>query len=451
MSEENKKEKRLDEIVDRFFRGFTLVELLAVIVILAIIMLIAIPAILESLESAKRKAFIEYSGKAYLATQNEYLEDQLLGNPVESCVMYNITSDLGLNNTGDYKGYILIVNDGSSIKYYMTLYDNNYIIGPKEYNDINFNVITINSYKNEKDDDIRKKLAAYAECSEFKNKGSGTVETNIPDDAISKKLKVEDYVHYYPSSTSYKIDSSLTGCAETDDCGDVTINPSNSTLWKVLSINDDGTVNIGGRTNDYIYFYGFTGFKNSTYVLKQVARQFGDNKFAKELKTIGEDYSEDYVSDEIINKIKTSCSSQYFCNDFFSKNPEYIKDDSLQEFLNLSINNQYFLNHTFVAGRSQHHTEWVGYGVYINYINSVKLYPPSTTYSSQGISYDDGSYPIYGKLYGKKDSTGSAKLFDKGPIETYLRGYASVVVRLKANARILSGTGTQNDPYELTF
>jgi type IV pilus assembly protein PilA len=40
-------------------KGFTLVELLAVIVILAIIMIIAIPAVLNTMQTARKKSFME--------------------------------------------------------------------------------------------------------------------------------------------------------------------------------------------------------------------------------------------------------------------------------------------------------------------------------------------------------------------------------------------------------
>ena len=43
-------------------KGFTLVELLAVIVILAIIMIIAIPSVLATMSTARKKTFEEFMG-----------------------------------------------------------------------------------------------------------------------------------------------------------------------------------------------------------------------------------------------------------------------------------------------------------------------------------------------------------------------------------------------------
>ena len=60
-------------------KGFTLVELLAVIVILAIIMIIAIPSVLNTLEIARKKTFIEYVTKVYETGLNKYLEQITTG------------------------------------------------------------------------------------------------------------------------------------------------------------------------------------------------------------------------------------------------------------------------------------------------------------------------------------------------------------------------------------
>jgi type IV pilus assembly protein PilA len=113
--------------------GFTLVELLAVIVILAIIMIIAIPAVLETMQSARKKTFKEYAMKMTSEGQKTYLADQLTMNP-GSCTLYKIKTDLGLNNTGDYNGYVVVKNLTDKQKVYVTLYDDEYMIYGVEQN-----------------------------------------------------------------------------------------------------------------------------------------------------------------------------------------------------------------------------------------------------------------------------------------------------------------------------
>ncbi len=131
-------------------KGFTLVELLAVIVILAIIMIIAIPSVLGTLETARRKTFVEYITRVFEAGQNQYLTQVSTGNlPDERCqnttkhtkpcyvdtfdmreYFYDITTDLGLSSTGSYKGYVCVVPANQVVEetqILVGLYDNNYM------------------------------------------------------------------------------------------------------------------------------------------------------------------------------------------------------------------------------------------------------------------------------------------------------------------------------------
>ena len=96
--------------------GFTLVELLAVIVILAIIMIIAIPAVLETMQTAKKKAMIEYAEKVMNKAEEKYLEQTTLGSITmpsaeQAVIFYDIKKDLGYSSTGDYYGVaVLTIN-----------------------------------------------------------------------------------------------------------------------------------------------------------------------------------------------------------------------------------------------------------------------------------------------------------------------------------------------------
>ena len=113
-------------------KGFTLVELLAVIVILAIIMIIAIPSVLGTMQTAQEKSFREYITNVYEKGEKQYLTLQTTNSlsTLSTCdsstitattgcksgsyYVFNITTALGLSSTGDYKGYVAILPGTSS-------------------------------------------------------------------------------------------------------------------------------------------------------------------------------------------------------------------------------------------------------------------------------------------------------------------------------------------------
>ncbi len=110
--------------------GFTLVELLAVIVVLAIIMIIAIPSVLDVMNTARKKAFVMYVDKIVTAVQAQYVYDAN-GGAIQGAgfYVYDITSDLKLNSTGSYRGYVTVnATDVDNPEYIVELYDNNYMV-----------------------------------------------------------------------------------------------------------------------------------------------------------------------------------------------------------------------------------------------------------------------------------------------------------------------------------
>ena len=109
-------------------KGFTLVELLAVIVILAVIMIIAIPSVLTIMTSARQKSFSEYVTKVVTTAEKKYLADTMIGViSGSSCYLYDITKSLGLENTRDYKGYILVAKSKTeNVNYYISMYNSDF-------------------------------------------------------------------------------------------------------------------------------------------------------------------------------------------------------------------------------------------------------------------------------------------------------------------------------------
>ena len=59
-------------------KGFTLVELLAVIVVLAFVMVLAAPSVLSSMNSARQSSFMLYAEKMINAAQSRYQSDSQL-------------------------------------------------------------------------------------------------------------------------------------------------------------------------------------------------------------------------------------------------------------------------------------------------------------------------------------------------------------------------------------
>lgn len=117
-------------------KGFTLVELLAVIVILALVMVLAIPAVFTTLETAKRKTFFEYFENVYSTAKSKWMTDKSLGKGVfkgPGLYVYNIRTDLGAQNGGKFGGYVIVsaYESGDDIKsdFYLYLWSEDYFVG----------------------------------------------------------------------------------------------------------------------------------------------------------------------------------------------------------------------------------------------------------------------------------------------------------------------------------
>jgi prepilin-type N-terminal cleavage/methylation domain-containing protein len=130
-------------------KGFTLVELLAVIVVLAIIMIIAIPSVMTAMNNAKKGAFKIEAQKVLTNAQSVYESDEMMNDVKGTAITitnlsgytkgycYSLDS-LGMTNTGTYKGYAIVAindNDNSPL-YYVTLSDKSFSVRHRLYKDL---------------------------------------------------------------------------------------------------------------------------------------------------------------------------------------------------------------------------------------------------------------------------------------------------------------------------
>lgn len=99
-------------------KGFTLVELLAVIVILAVVILIAVTAIIPRMNKAKKKAFGD-EALAFIKAADEYVVSDLQGVwPTKVDISTLTGTYIEIKNGKTYTG--CVKNESNTIKIYIT-------------------------------------------------------------------------------------------------------------------------------------------------------------------------------------------------------------------------------------------------------------------------------------------------------------------------------------------
>lgn len=113
---------------------------------------------------------------------------------------------------------------------------------------------------------------------------------------IQKKttLALGDYVSMTPTKSSYTTDKSKTGCSSTE-----TINPQELNLWRVISINDDGTVEMISEhvSSTEVYFSGQTGYQNLVGYLNVLASQYENSTYTTGSRYFGYNGQTEYITD----------------------------------------------------------------------------------------------------------------------------------------------------------
>ncbi len=119
---------------------------------------------------------------------------------------------------------------------------------------------------------------------------------NCPEGKICVKtpLKLGDYISMTPTKSSYTIDIAKTGYT-----GSQTINPQELNLWRVISINPDGTVDMISEysSNDSINFSGVLGYANYVGYLNLLSSQYENSTYTKRARVFGYDKQTEYITD----------------------------------------------------------------------------------------------------------------------------------------------------------
>ena len=107
-------------------KGFTLVELLAVIAILAIFVIIALPNVLKMFNQAKKDTFLTEAKTIYKEISKKYISETMRGNKIS--IISNDNNKLELESN-DLKYKVKLKNDGSIKKFEVS--NGNYCISGK--------------------------------------------------------------------------------------------------------------------------------------------------------------------------------------------------------------------------------------------------------------------------------------------------------------------------------
>lgn len=94
-------------------KGFTLVELLAVIAILAILVIIALPNVVRMFNEAKKSSFLTEAKTIYEETTKKYISESMKGNKLATISSKDSSK---LDMTGEELDYCVILNDQGKVE-----------------------------------------------------------------------------------------------------------------------------------------------------------------------------------------------------------------------------------------------------------------------------------------------------------------------------------------------
>lgn len=164
------------------------------------------------------------------------------------------------------------------------------------------------------------------------NKTSPFLETKeVGTQKEVKELEVGDYVEMSPESDSFEIDGTYTGSDSK-----ISITPNELNLWKVIKINDDGSVDMVSQyvSEDYITFAGKNGYYNYVGYLNLISKQYENSIYTNDSRHFGyyaqnefciDDEScvedADYMND--VQKLKDNLKGGESCYWLAARTPDY--------------------------------------------------------------------------------------------------------------------------------
>ncbi len=251
------------------------------------------------------------------------------------------------------------------------------------------------------------------------------IDNSILENPVILLSEVEpgSYVSLTPSKASYTTDTTYTGYNETQ-----TINPQELNIWRVISLNDDGTVDVISEyvSSVDIYFSGLTGFKNFIGYLNILASQYENNTYTTGSRYFGYNGQTEYITDTSL----FTTTAPWNSSTGNGTEESHGGGDTLYE-------NDYNLVKTVLGSsvatnpNEERASYWLSSRLY-SYSSSTEF-----VWSSRGIEKDGELLSITMYLYSNSSLISHSFSNALRPILT-----------LKSNLR-LTGEGSKNSPYQL--
>ncbi len=259
-------------------------------------------------------------------------------------------------------------------------------------------------------------------------KGCAGDTTSTTKTGLAATAKVGEYVQMTPSVTSYTIPKALTGHSST-----VTIKPSELKLWRIIRINNDGTIEMVSEyvSSTAVTFKGETGYKNFVGALNILASLYANYEYTLTTRHMGYNGQTEFLTATLS---QTTCGTSFTANN--SKETSGCGDISYQADTDLVKAAVGSLAAYKVNATSTEAQYWIG-SRYYDYIGSSnfhfegrQVWFGNSTFSVQSVSLYGWNYTgeyAYSPSYGLRP-----------------------IVVLKSGVSASSGSGTKAKPWVLS-
>lgn len=291
-------------------------------------------------------------------------------------------------------------------------------------------------------------------------------------------LEIGDYVAYTPDSAG-----PYTGLTQANTGSSTTTDDSftqESLSWRVLSINDDRTVDLisSAPTSQNIYFFGYLGYNNGVYLLNDVAASlYSNSRLGATARSLtiedveagmneaGIEYVRSYSANGTTVGDTATFTSRYYPNLYAQENGSGIDlattndPNSAVKTDGIGQSDSYYSEPT-TETYTQASSSLTATGTYYNRSMSSGYYKNSTFYS---MVHSGSTYWLASRFVSTSSSTAGFGLRYVSRVKllgytlfTSNYGFANSIgyrlrplVSLSSNIRLSSGDGSEGSPYQM--